>query len=604
MFRLYPLLALLCLLPQFGTAEIIELDDVLEATSEEIHYVQGYIDAPGHVDLSLLDFYTLAMPTFTDDWFIEDDNIDDDFAMGGLDDDDNVPSDDLVGNGDAVGDDAGVGNFTVGDDDGTVDDTTGKNTTGSDTAGTDDTGDDGLGGNSTDVDGGNRRRRRQLDEVEQVLDIILFNLPDNCRRSSWGGCDWVALGIGVIDLEVYGGVSYCCSDDTLERGLCSDEQLGRVIIDESRFDGISRPLPVPTSEDEAFKLEDATFDVSVSGDYALILGNCLDEGYGIFAEGTMEWKSVGGYLPGDMFGLMLCFLVLSGVYFLLALWYWCGMRMYQEASIPIQRYILATVVIGFLELFCRSLDLIVWNTDGVRANSLIWMGISLGVFKRAISKCLMVMLSLGWGVIRDSLGMALCRIIILGLVYTGLALARDFFSVIAVNKFESWSASTETVLVDTAVFISLGLLVVNFIFYYWILSALGSTTDYMLKMNQTTKLRRHRNLRCIIISSFVLSFALMVFEFVDTAQGVLTTDQVWMFEATMHSIYLFVLFGVTILWRPNANARDYALQMELPGLGEDGENDLELSCVVPSADDYGNDPDHPSGIAANRGYVS
>ena len=41
------------------------------------------------------------------------------------------------------------------------------------------------------------------------------------------------------------------------------------------------------------------------------------------------------------------------------------------------------------------------------------------------------------------------------------------------------------------------------------------------------------------------------------------------------------------------------MQMELPALGDE-DNELELSCVVPSADDMGyddgNDPDHPNGM--------
>jgi hypothetical protein len=55
------------------------------------------------------------------------------------------------------------------------------------------------------------------------------------------------------------------------------------------------------------------------------------------------------------------------------------------------------------------------------------------------------------------------------------------------------------------------------------------------------------------------------------------------------------------------SAKDYAMQMELPALGGE-ENELELSCVVPSADDMayddGNDPDHVNGIGVNRGIAT
>ncbi len=54
--------------------------------------------------------------------------------------------------------------------------------------------------------------------------------------------------------------------------------------------------------------------------------------------------------------------------------------------------------------------------------------------------------------------------------------------------------------------------------------------------------------------------------------------------------------------------KDYAMQMEVPALG-DGDNELELSCVVPSADDLadddddGNDPDHYNGIRVNNAVL-
>jgi hypothetical protein len=52
--------------------------------------------------------------------------------------------------------------------------------------------------------------------------------------------------------------------------------------------------------------------------------------------------------------------------------------------------------------------------------------------------------------------------------------------------------------------------------------------------------------------------------------------------------YVIVLLGVAILWRPQENAKEYAYVMELPAMtagDEEGENELELTGVVPSAAD-------------------
>jgi len=188
-----------------------------------------------------------------------------------------------------------------------------------------------------------------------------------------------------------------------------------------------------------------------------------------------------------------------------------------------------------------------------------------------------------WGVVRDTLGTTLIKIIFLGLLYSGLTLARDFLEV-AAKAVKTASLTEEEELIDLALVLTPIIIFIDLIFYLWIISSLSSTTEYLRNMNQTSKLRRHMRLRCLIITSLVIVGILIVVNFVQVFWNFLSQDQMWILQAVGHANYLFILFGVSVLWRPNSHAKDYAMQMEVPALG-DGENDLELSCVVPSADD-------------------
>jgi hypothetical protein len=239
----------------------------------------------------------------------------------------------------------------------------------------------------------------------------------------------------------------------------------------------------------------------------------------------------------------------------------------------------------------------------------LFAALLLGVLKRGISRCLGVMVAMGWGVVRDSLGTTLIKIVLLGLLYSGLTLFRDFLVVVASEDVQTLSVSTEEELIDFALFLTPMIIIINLIFYFWIISSLNATTEYLKNMNQTSKLRRHLRLRCVILTSIAIAAGWLVFSIVDVFTGILSTDQMWIMEGAMQGNYLFVLTGVAILWRPNSNAKDYAMQLELPALGgydEDEENELELSCVVPSAGDMddGNDPDHPDGLPVDDGVVS
>lgn len=117
------------------------------------------------------------------------------------------------------------------------------------------------------------------------------------------------------------------------------------------------------------------------------------------------------------------------------------------------------------------------------------------------------MVAMGWGVIRDSLGMALARITFLGALYCGLTAARDLFTIVAVAQVKRMSTNHEDELIDLVMILSVAIIAINFIFYCWIMNNMSATTAYLQNMNQTSKLRRHLRLRCIIWVSLGYSVA-------------------------------------------------------------------------------------------------
>lgn len=431
-----------------------------------------------------------------------------------------------------------------------------------------------------------------------MVDIALFLIPVGCEKDRYGKCDWVTLGVGSYDEEMQGGMSYCCSTDTSDRGKCKSDDVGKLIIDHGIFQGDHREIQVPSKPFEQFEMDDPIFDVKDSGDYVMVIANCDDNGFGVITLGEMEWKSVGGYLPGDMFDVMFFYGATTAIFLVLGLWYYFGMRMFQDDAIPIQKYILATIILGFLGTIFKTIDLLFWNINGTRSPVVMYIALVMEILFQGLLRCLGVMVAMGWGVVRDTLGMALCKIILLGLMYSGLSLLRDSLTA-AASSAQLVSTTEKEELIDLALVLSSVIICINIIFYCWIISSLKSTTEYLRNMNQTSKLRRHLRLRFLIITSLIIISALtavtatqFLVDFFFKAFGIeilkfepiLGADQVWIIEAVGYGNYLFILFGVTILWRPNADAKDYAMQLQLPSV-EDDENDLELSCVVPSADD-------------------
>ena len=137
------------------------------------------------------------------------------------------------------------------------------------------------------------------------------------------------------------------------------------------------------------------------------------------------------------------------------------------------------------------------------------------------------MVSMGWGIVRDSLGMALAKIIFLGMLYCGLTAARDVFTLVAVEEVQSISTYAEDELVDVAVVLTIAITIVNIIFYCWIIKSLGATTEYLRNMNQTSKLRRHLILRRIIWISLLYGLCWIAFSWYDTIFPVVSQTWSW-----------------------------------------------------------------------------
>ena len=221
------------------------------------------------------------------------------------------------------------------------------------------------------------------------------------------------------------------------------------------------------------------------------------------------------------------------------------------------------------------------------------LGIIIGVLKRGISRCLLVMVALGWGVVRDELGPIMKKIHVLGVLYILVSLVRDIMTEVAYSEIQRMSQEKEEELFDIVSILGLVIVAVDLIFYFWIIDSLSATMEYLENMKQTSKLLRYLRLRCILMFSILFGVVWAVFGIVDTYDaGIVTQEARWVLDAAMEMNYLFVLIAVAILWRPQQNAKEYAYVMQLPAMtaavNDDDDDEgviIELAGVPSAMDD-------------------
>ena len=357
----------------------------------------------------------------------------------------------------------------------------------------------------------------------QYVDIVLFREPPECANTRLG-CDWTDLGVGAND--GVGNLRWCCADDASALGLCAGgpKQEGRLIVDPERFSGQHRFLGVPASGEWQQSIRDGMMsleDKQGTGKYVLVIANCNDvSGRNLTVSGEYVFKSDHGYLPGNLFREMYFFSALVVIYVVLLAWYGLKMSLHRDDIITIQKWVATTIGIGLLEVFFKAGDLWVWNTDGERFWFSLYTGVVAGVFKRAISRCLVLMLCLGWGVTCDQLE-NFRSVVFLGIAYAGISAARDVMTVFAITENEILTHNEENEILDVVTILTFVTSCIDVCFYIWIFCALSSTMQYLEGMNQTMKLKRYLRLRMILLLSVLFAIVWTVFGLVDS-----TNDQV------------------------------------------------------------------------------
>jgi len=170
------------------------------------------------------------------------------------------------------------------------------------------------------------------------------------------------------------------------------------------------------------------------------------------------------------------------------------------------------------------------------------------------------------------------------LAYVGTSLFRDLTIVIAVENMQELSTNIEQDLYDIYTILTFVVAAIDVLYVMWILDALSSTMEHLERLNQSRKLKRYLRLRCIFLFAVFFAAVWAVFAIVNSFDQteIVEEENAWIVEASTEVNYLWVLLGVACLWRPNPNAKEYALALELGG---NDENDLELTGVVPSAMD-------------------
>eukprot|EP00545_Synedropsis_sp_CCMP1620_P000418 CAMPEP_0119007910 /NCGR_PEP_ID=MMETSP1176-20130426/3329_1 /TAXON_ID=265551 /ORGANISM="Synedropsis recta cf, Strain CCMP1620" /LENGTH=555 /DNA_ID=CAMNT_0006960143 /DNA_START=42 /DNA_END=1709 /DNA_ORIENTATION=- len=450
-------------------------------------------------------------------------------------------------------------------------------------------------------------------DEKTIVDIAVFAMPDSSGSSSSGSSvvggnnnnnnssttttrvdDYQSLGITKDGYT-------CCSSKAQKAGVCTAEQEGRLIVDEELFDGVwlsatihhssfvssSNSNNASSSSTTTTTINPYEFDpmlnVEKRGYYTLFFANCGGDGDGddekkaatrVQISGNTTWVSF--FTDQEIENSVPIYILLTSAYFVLFLWF--GYLMYdnQSSRVPLEVYILVAIGLGFVE---TGLETIYYANE---SQHIVWLAIwteFFGATKNGVSRCLLLMLSLGWGVTVATLERrVMIPIIVLTVAFTVLSWTDDIISIVASAKVEEADESDEEEgTVGTVRWI---LSYIDLIIWYWIPSAMCNTMKYLEENQQLCKLQRYRWLLGIMIAALVLNILAFFFITMELASNIMVNITIW--PEVNEAGFFLTLVCVAILWRPNPQAREYAYQVELLS-PNDEVFDLELTDVSSTA---------------------
>ncbi|KDP21862.1 hypothetical protein JCGZ_00649 [Jatropha curcas] len=372
-----------------------------------------------------------------------------------------------------------------------------------------------------------------------------------------------AIIFEVKDRERIGGAflktnAICCDPTLAQAGSC---KLGEVIIQKDQ-DNQEWPKRIQTSfagKDEEAKMKPETVEINSTGMYYLYFMFCNPELQGTLIKGRTVWKNPNGYLPGKMTPLMTFYGIMSLAYLALGLIWFLRFVQFWKDVIQLHYHITAVIALGMCEMAVWYFEYANFNSTGSRPMGVTLWAVTFSTVKKTLSRLLLLVVSMGFGVVKPTLGGITSKVLLLGLIYF---LASEALQLVEhLGNINDLSKKTELFLVLPVAFL-------DSCFIVWIFSSLSKTLEKLQMRRNMAKLDLYRKFTNSLAVSVLLSIAWIGFELYFNATDPLSElwQVAWIIPAFWTLLAYSLLVVICVLWAPSRNPTRYAYSEEM---GED-----------------------------------
>ncbi|XP_009766777.2 uncharacterized protein, partial [Nicotiana sylvestris] len=419
-----------------------------------------------------------------------------------------------------------------------------------------------------------------LSFVKISFEKIIFRRPDEFSNFSLGSIH--AVVFEVDDRETIGGSAYggqravCCTADLAKLGVCTQ---GEIIHRPSTNNpGWPQVFGASFGIDELeAKLHPRTIHITKTGMYNIYFMHCDPKLKEVVVEGKTVWKNPTGYLPGRMAPLMNFYGFMSLVFVLLANFWFSQYARFWREVLALQNCVTLVITLGMFEMAFWYFDYAEFNETGVRPTGILVWAVTFGTIKRTVSRMIILMVSMGYGVVRPTLGGLTSKVLLLGGTFF---LASEVLELVenvgTVNDFSG----------KARLFFVLPVAILDAFFILWIFTSLSATLNKLQTRRLLAKLDIYRKFTNALAVAVIVSVGWVCYElhfkFTDVYNE--RWQNAWIIPAFWQVVSFSLLCVICALWAPSQNTMRYAYFDD----SEEFDNDETLTLIklspLPSKD--------------------
>ncbi|XP_014910581.1 transmembrane protein 87A isoform X2 [Poecilia latipinna] len=432
--------------------------------------------------------------------------------------------------------------------------------------------------------------------------IHLQAVPQNCSPSSKMEVSWYLRNSHCYN-EVYNknlkpedyfnsvlvvaeGGSGAFTNHTYKPISC---QIKPYIFSVAEFDlpvALKNPLPPPSSSSalensgrrrrEAKKPEPKAAGASSNqSDFDIVARSWEDGPYMFIIKvqktGTGPWrlqlqvsmKGPHGFISATEWPLMVFYMVMCIGYVLLAVLWLVLSACYWRSLLRIQFWIGGVIFLGMLEKAVYYAEFQSISYEGVSVQGAVVFAEVLSAVKRTLARVLVIIASLGYGIVKPRLGALLHRVVGVGLLYL-------LFSIIeGILRVHTDRGNDDRSLIVCDVVLAL----TDSCVVWWIFVSLAQTMKLLKLRRNVVKLSLFRHFSNTLIFAVIASVIFIIWTAKNFTMSRCRSDwrEVWIQDAFWRFLFSVILLVIMFLWRPSANNQMYAFSPLVDADSEDEE---------------------------------